>query len=384
MKKKSVTSLILLILMILTAGNSVAQDDILFRRHLITNGLTGFYYGTAADIIFELNGPAAAGVPIITAGASVLVPLLINTDKVIDYDALVLNGHGKTIGWAHGMALGTLIGGEKAWYGENNNSNNYKLTVGLGALSSIGLGILGNSLAKNNDWSEGRVELYRHYGWLMPYAGFFTMASFSDEPRVYGAGILLSGAGGYLIADRISKMNDYTRGDIRSTQVLTILNGGLGWGIFIDLVENQVLDEDKFSRSQFLVPVVGALSGTLLGHLWMKNTRLTPQQGMLTAYSALGGAVLGLGIALIIDSEKMTPYYLLPYAGGLGAFAYTVERLRKKNSTMTFLPDIGKNNFHFSVMPQNLFLNDKIQQKGYILNGRYTGLQPLFAASLNF
>jgi hypothetical protein len=379
---------LLIVFIFLMVQNSFSQDDILFRRYLISSGVTGMYYGIAFDLIFDVGDAAAAGLPIITAGASVLVPLLSNPDKKIDYDALVLKGHGKTIGWAHGFALATLIGGEDAWDSDDDpfteeveGGGNYKLTVALGALSSIGLGILGNSLARNNDWSEGRVELYRHYGWVMPFAGICLAGSVSEEARLFGAADLLFGAGGYLIADKVNNWNEFTRGDVRSMQVLTVLNTGLGFGIMAD--KNDDIDSE-FNRADWLLPAVGALAGTFIGQSWLRNARLTPQQGLLTGYAAAGGAVIGLGIALMTESSEATPYYLIPYVTGLGAYAYTVERLRKRNSTQASLPEKNKNSFNLSLMPQNLFLNSRIQDKGYMVNGRLVGLQPVFAASLSF
>jgi hypothetical protein len=368
--------------------NSRAQEDILFRKYLISSGITGMYYGIALDVIFEFGDAAAAGLPIITAGTSVLVPLLTNTEKTIDYDALVLKGHGKTIGWAHGFALATLIGGEDAWSSNDDPfteeveaGGNYKLTVALGALSSIGLGILGNSLARNNDWSEGRVELYRHYGWIMPFAGICLAGSVSEEARLVGAADLLFGAAGYLIADKVNSWNEFTRGDVRSMQVFTVLNTGLGFGIMAD--KNDDIDSE-FHQADWLLPAVGVLAGTFIGQSWLKNAKLTPQQGLLTGYAAAGGAIVGFGIALMTESSETTPYYLIPYVTGMSAYAYTVEKLRKKNMTQSRLTDKHKNNFNLSLMPQNLLLNNRIQNKGYLVNGRLVGMQPVFAAELTF
>ncbi len=369
---------ILLITFFLTAQETTAQDEILFRKYIINSGWNGLFYGVAIDVIAEIDGAAVAGIPVITAGTAILVPLLTNRDRSIDYDALVLSGHGKNIGWAHGMALATLIGGEKAFGGDN--SNYYKFTVGLGALSSVGLGILGNSLAQNNDWTEGRVELYRHYGWVMPLTGLSIMATFSDEPRLYGASVLLFGAGGYLLADKVNNWNEYTRGEMRATQTLTLLNLGLGFGIFADLVD----DMEHIHDPHWLIPSAGALAGTLAGHFWLRNTKLTPRQGMWTAYAAGGGAVLGLGIALLTESDRITPYYLIPYATGLGAYALTVEHFRKKNISEEFLSLNKRNTFNITFMPQNIFLNNIIQEKGYMVNGKPFGPQPIFTASLRF
>jgi hypothetical protein len=58
--------------------------------------------------------------------------------------------------------------------------------------------------------------------------------------------------------------------------------------------------------------------------------------------------------------------------------------LKKNNAGSAYLPRENKGNWDTAFIPQNLYLNARIEQNGYMLNGRHTGLQPLFAASLNF
>ncbi len=366
--------------LLLLSESSYGQDDILFRRYILKSGFHGLLYGGAAVFVLDLDGPAAAGIPVITSGSFMLAPALFSTNKAISYDELVLSGHGKSIGWIHGFALSTLALGEEAW----EDDGLAKLTVGVGALSSIAGGILGRSLAKNHDWSDGRAELYRHYGWLTPFTGFSMMAAFSDEPRLWAAGTLIGGAGSYFLADKVSDWNDFTRGEVRATQVLSSLNMGLGFGIWADLTEDDVEDDDEYNQEYFLIPAVGAIAGTVVGHFWTRNTNLTPQQGMLTAYAATGGAVIGLGIALVTESENITPYYLIPYLTGMGAYATALTMLKKKNGVTAMLPERKSNDFHLSIMPQNIIINNKIQERGFMMNGRQVGLQPLFAATLTF
>ena len=362
------------IAILLLAANLFAQDELLFRKHIISSAWNGLYYGIALDIIAGIDDEKAAGLPIITAGGAALIPILLNSSRTIDYDALVLNGHGKSVGWIHGFSLATLIGGENAW-----NDNNYKATIAVGAISSIGLGILGKSIAQKNDWSEGRVELYRLYGWTIPYTGFALAATFTEEPRVFGATILLSGAGGYLLAEKINSMHNFTRGDVRAAQTLTLLNGMLGFGIAAD-----IQDFDEFKKGSWLIPAVGLLSGSFIGHALTRNTQLTPRQGMFTTYAAAGGVIIGLGIDLVVGSESVTANYLIPYATGLGAYAILLSRFSKENITLGLNSTDNRGNFQISFTPQNLFINSKIGEKGYFINGNYVGMQPLISASLKF
>ncbi|MFO7573603.1 MAG: hypothetical protein R6W67_00410 [Bacteroidales bacterium] len=373
--KRIKTLLISVIALLVFSQAGFGQDDIIFRRHLIKSGYHGLLYGIAGDIIFGIDGAAAVGLPVIVAGTSVLVPLLINSDKSIDFGPMILSGHGKSIGWAHGFALSSLIFGENTF-----SEDNYKISVGLGALSSIGGGILGKSLANRNDWSEGRVELYRHYGWVMPFTGFSAMLAATDDPRVAGAGVLLSGAAGYFAAGKISDWNNYTRGEVRATQTLSTLNMGLGYGYMLDKQ-----GDGEFKRTDLLYPALGALSGTVIGHFYNRNLGFTTQQGLLTSYATAGGAVVGLGVALLTGSEKITPYYLIPYATGLGSYIAAVEILKRRGGGVySLLEEKNRNNLQVSIMPQNLFINNRLGEKGFITNGRYTGMQPMFAASLTF
>jgi hypothetical protein len=374
MKKATRVFFAILIFLLTMLQSLKAQDDILFRRHLINSGINGLFYGGAIVYIVEADGGAAAGIPIITAGTSVIIPLLTNSSKTITPNSMILSAHGKLIGWAHGFALATLIGGENAW-----SDNGSKVTLGLGMVTSISLGILGNSLGKNSNWTEGQVALYRHYGWMVPLSAVMTIGAFVEEPRVLGATELIFGAGSYFLADKVYKNYQYSRGDVRAIQVLTVLNGGFGLGILSDKA-----DRENSSRSDLIFPAIGVLSGSLIGQAWLKNVHLTTKQGLQTAYAATGGAILGLGFALLTGSDNITPYYVIPYITGLGAYAIAVESMRKKNKTQGFFQEQQKNRWNIAFMPQNVFLNSKISDKGYLVNGRITGMQPFFAASLRF
>jgi len=375
MGKKIKISSIVVFSLILINQTMQAQDEILFRKHLVNSGINGLFYGLAIDVIAGVDGGAAGGIPIIAAGTSVLVPLLTNSSRTISQNSMILSAHGKIVGWEHGFAFATLVGGENAW----NNTDNLKLTIAAGAITSIGLGIVGNTLGQNVNWTEGQVALYRQYGWIMPFTGVSIMAAISDEPRLWAASDLIFGTGGYFLADKVYKHYQFTRGDVRAIRVLSVLNGGLGYGILEDKSSRS-----DFSRSDLLFPALGALSGTLIGQAWLKNVNLSLRQGMQTAYAATGGAVIGFGIALLTGSDQATPYYLFPYITGLGAYAIAVESMRKNNKTQPFPGDSHKNNWEISFMPQNVYLNSVISQNGFRFKGRTAVLQPIIAASLNF
>ncbi len=381
MKNRIITSVLTCVILLISVQSLSAQDDqLLFRKRILSSTWNSFLYGDAVVVIGEMKGAAAVGIPVIAAGAGALVPLLTNESRPVTTNMLQLTNHGQTIGWFDGFAFSALIFGNDFF-----DSNKYKVTLGLGAATSIGLGILGKSLGKNKDWSEGQVALYRHYGWVGPMITSFTAMTFADDPRVYGGAFLLGGAGGYLLGDVVNNWNEFTRGEVTATRTLTIMNGILGGCILADIQDYAKTDELYFKGAEFLIPAAGIAAGTAIGHFWLKDTKLTPRQGMTTVYAAGGGAILGLGLALVVNSEAPTLWYSIPYATSLGAYAFAVEKMRKKNSSIGFRSDDKMSNWDFAFMPYNIMLNNKIEKAGgYLNNGRTVGMQPLFAATFTF
>ena len=350
-----------------------AGEKSTYSKYLISSGIFGFIYGSAAVAIFGVEeGGVAAGIPLLAAGASTLIPILTIKDKKVTYNSLTLSLHGKAMGFLHGAALGLLISGE-------NVDENEKLLLGVATLSSIGLGRLGYTLGRDKPWSQGRVALYTHYGTLMPFEGLALDAAFKiEDPRLYAVTFLAFGAGGYLIADRVAQWNDFTLGDITSTQTLSSLNALLGFGIVTDILANS-----DGGPGLYLIPAAGALGGTIAGHFWLKDARLTNQQGRNTALAASAGAAIGLGIAAIFGTESITPYYLVPYITGLSTYAIIVEKY-KKNNRLTFYKPEKDNRWEVNLMPQNILLNKEIVRVANTLPGRQPVFLPAITATLHF
>lgn len=379
MKNKLINSSLVLFLMLVTTWSASAQtdQDLVFRRRVASSALNGLFYGGALVAIVEPeSGAASAGIPIITTGLGVLLPVLTNDRWPITMNQLILTQHGQFVGWAHGAALSLLILGDNI-----ENGNNYKIAIGAGALGSIGMGYLGKSLGKNKPWSEGQASLFSHWGSVGAATMAFTAMSFSYDYRVIGGSVLLGGAAGYLAGNAFNKSDTYKRGDVRAIGTLTVLNGALGAFIYGDLVGE---GETEAGDWGWLCPAAGLLSGTLIGQAWLKNTELTPRQGMNTVWLSTGGAVVGLGVALLINSENLTPWYTIPYATSLGAYAFAVESYRRKNAGTASLTDKNRSRWDFSFMPQNYFLNEKMVSNGFRINGKTSRLQPLFSASVTF
>jgi hypothetical protein len=349
-----------------------AGEKSMYSQYLWSSGLFGFLYGSAAVYVFGMDSEEAlVAVPLVSAGVSVLIPMLSMKDKYVSYNSLSLSLHGKGMGLVQGAALGLLIVG--------NNVEDGKLLFGLATLSSIGMGRLGYNLGKTKSWSEGRVGLYSYYGAMMPFEGMAIIAACNiEDPRIYAASSLAFGAGGYLIADRIANWNDFTRGDLSATQTLAVINGLLGVCIISDMANN-----GDIAASSILIPAAGFLGGTIAGHLLTKNARLTYQQGRNTAFASAAGAVIGIGLTAIATPETATPYYVVSYLTGLSTYAIILNKYKKTNQ-LTSLGSEKPHKWDVNFMPQNILINKQLANRISINPMKRQGFLPAFSASVRF
>lgn len=354
--------------------NVFSGERSMYTQYLIASGLFGAFYGGAAIAVLGLEDDEGlvAGIPLLTAGASVLLPIITLKDKFVSYNSLSLAIHGKAMGAAQGLALGALLIGEEVDDG--------KLLLAISTASSIGMGRLGYSLGKNKPWTEGRAGLYSYYGTIMPLEGLALIGALNVEDiRIIGLTSLISGAGGYLIADRIADHHDYTIGDINATGTLAGINALLGFLILSDLAD----DSEDLDPSLILIPAVGALGGTIAGHLLTRDTKLSPQQGRNIALAAAGGEAIGLGMATLFTPESMFPYYALSYVTGITAYAIMIG-IYKKNNSLSFSGNLKNPGWKINIMPQNLLLNKKIGTYAFSHPGKRIDFLPAFSATLNF
>ncbi len=353
--------------------NVFAGERSLFSRYLFTSGVFGYVYGWATIGVFGIESEGfLVGFPFLTAGASALLPLITVKDKYVAYNSLQLSLYGKSMGGFQGAALGVLFTGENA-------GDNPELILGLATLSSIGLGHLGFHLGKVKPWSQGRVALYTHYGTLISIEGLALTAAFASEsPSLYAATFMGGNALGYFIADKVADKYDYTKGDIISTQALTVLNAGLG----LALIPKSHYEVD-FNSSDLLLPALGALGGTIAGHMLLKDTRFSIQQGRNTALAAAGGAVVGLGATALFTPESPNPYFLMSYLTGMTTYALMVNKYKKANQASSWLNE-KPTRWNISLTPQNIFLNNQIAARALAHPEKRSYMLPAFSASIAF
>jgi hypothetical protein len=66
-------------------------------------------------------------------------------------------------------------------------------------------------------------------------------------------------------------------------------------------------------------------------------------------------------------------------------YGLALNKLKGKNAVQASLTtDKNKGNWDFAFMPQNLYLNNELGEKGFMVNNRLTGMQPVFSATCTF
>jgi len=315
--------------------------------HLLYSGYFGMYYGLGTIALLEPQYNWAVGIPFLTAGGSMLMPILLRKQYgETNNNSMMLSLHGRYMGAVSGFALALLL------QGEDFANDVPKLAIGLGMIGSITGGHIGYKLGITKNWTEGRVGLYRYYSKLFGAVAIASLVSTeSESARLYSLTAMTGVGLGYVAANQIAKRTNYTRGDIVTIEGLTMLTTGLGFAVMADV--------DEGTRG-ILIPTIAALAATGVGHTIVKDTRFTLRQGRRTEYAMLGGALIGLGIAAITESSEVWPYYTFPYVTGIVSYGLMINHYKQKNLQTSFHHEKSGLNFSFKLHPENYFINEKL------------------------
>jgi hypothetical protein len=335
----------------------------------------GIWYGTSLAIIAELDNGAAAGVPLITGGLWMLGPV-INPKKYEDITISTIRASntGKVLGLGYGAALGLAIAGD--------SEDNYKLALGLSTLSSIILGEAAFQAQKKKNFSDGHIELMRHYGFLGPYIGISALAATETEStNLIGVSLLAGGVAGLAIGNNQARKYDYSRGDVDFISSLSLLSAGVGFTGVINYLENN----SNPSSSVLLIPAATTIIGTVLGQRMVKNVHLTKKQGSTINLGSSGAGLFGLGILLLTETESSTAWIGVPTALALMTQQLIFAKFKKENLLNNLQGShTRKNSMDFSmrVNPENYFINKQFASSSK--SSTQSQLNPVISLSLKF
>jgi len=346
-------------------------------RDRVVNTLYGIWYGVSLVVIADwTDSEASVGIPLITGGAWLLGPV-INPKK---YEGITLstvraNNSGKFLGLLYGASLGLAIGGE--------SDDADKWILGGSTIGSITLGEIGFQMQKKRNFSDGHIEMIRHYGVLGPWLGYTgaVAAGGGDNANAVGASLLAGGTLGLVLGNKAAKRYDYTRGDVDAISSLTWISTGVGLTVVA-----QYIDEGE-SEGLILIPAAGSILGTMLGQKAVRGAHFTKKQGSALNLATAGAALVGVGVSAIAEFDS--PVLTLAVPTGLALITHQIvfTNYKKKN----LMKDAQgshrrRHNYNFSmkVMPENYFFNQRIPVQKYSPEAYTRLINPLIKFKLSF
>src|SRR5690606_19950932 len=134
-------------------------------------------------------------------------------------------------------------------------------------------------------------------------------AAGTDEPEVYGAGLLLGGPAGFLAA------RTYARRGLSEGQARAVTFGGT-WGTWQGVGWREVLDIGEASKSTFRAMVLGGLTGIGVGAALARDRPITAGTATAVSFGALWGTWYGLVMAVLADVEDDDQLLTASLVGG--------------------------------------------------------------------
>jgi hypothetical protein len=128
------------------------------------------------------------------------------------------------------------------------------------------------------------------------------------------------------------------------------------------------------------------VAGTLIGQRMVKNVRLTKKQGSTINLSSAGGALLGLGVMLIVQGDSPATWIAVPSSVALLAHQIVFNRYKRENLLNNLKGDNSRKkkvDFSMKLMPENYFINKNTPQR-FITDPRLAATSPLVNMTLKF
>lgn len=354
----------------------IVEEEFEWRgRDYATNILYGAYYGASLVAITEISNAAAVGIPLLTAGLWALGPIIVPKKyENITRPVIRASNTGKFLGLINGGSFALMVGGDF--------ENTGQLALGLSTLGSIALGEVGFHLQKKRNYSEGHIEMVRHYGVVGPWLGLAIAGSAGSENlNLYGASLLAGGVAGIIMANKVSQKYDYTKGDVINISALTLGSTGLGFAIAAEAIE------DDFSTALLLIPAAGTVIGTVIGQKSVKGVYLNKKQGSTIGLSTGGAALVGLGLAAVFETSSASVIIGLPSVFALATQQILFNKYKKANLAGNLLGKISKDKpyrFSMKVTPENYLINQRMPVPTGILGVNSIVSNPLVNFKLNF
>ncbi len=279
------------------------------------------YYGWAVPYVMQVeSGRVYGGVYMLTSASGILVPFLLSRDAFVPEGAAALGLYGGSRGIFYGILLDVALAGEHA---------RGRDMVGIGLMTSLAGLVGGYQSGWNARLDAGTAGAIGAYGDFGLYEGVMAGVLINeqwldaDHPNGVAAVTLLGGVAGMGAGALFSSRQSYGRGDnavLRTT-------GLLGIAVPVTALD---LSGDVHWQSFAAATMAGTAVGLAAGHWLTRDVDLTKTQGTLIELGAMGGGLVGLGLAYLtqpVGEDQSDRYTLLGTLGAAGGFALTYKAM---------------------------------------------------------
>lgn len=273
-----------------------------------TTTLSLVFYGWTVPAALQFEDAGAVGTYFLIGGGGFLIPYLATRESNVTNAMASLA--------LHGGARGILDGFLLTWLIEGNSDVDTRTFTALGTAVSVGEMIAGYHIARVNELSSGHAAVLGTtgaFGAGMGLAAYGMFDGSSDSP----AGPLLGLGGsalGYIVGNAMARNQEYTAGD---AAVLT--SAGL-LGAFVPVLFEAAFEIDD-GRVIYGSLIAGGAAGLWLGHEAVRGRNFSTSQGNYIGLATTGGALMGLGLGVMLDQDDGKLPAIGLALGGVAGFA---------------------------------------------------------------
>jgi hypothetical protein len=119
----------------------------------------------------------------------------------------------------------------------------------------------------------------------------------------------------------------------------------------------------------------------------VRGAHLTKKQGSTVSLSSLGGALVGVGVLALVETDSPIAWFSVPSVMALVMHQAVLSKYKRDNlvNGLKGLNHSGKKvDFSMKLMPENYFVSKQISPEKLINNPSLAAASPLVNVSLKF
>jgi hypothetical protein len=261
-------------------------------------------YGPSILAALQTNNVSVGtGVELIVGGLGFFVPYLLTQHSPMSDGQASLALGGAFLGYGHGALIDLLA----------TNGNPGSEVALLGTFVSISETVIGYSVARATNMSEGKADMIRYGGLFgaVQGAGIGILIDPNPSGSLISGMTLLGSIGGYAAGALLANDAIYTRGNAS-----TVLTAGLFGTYLLPLLYGSVIatapnfffsnntSGSSFERQFAFAAMAGNAGGIVLAHALMKSRHFSTSEGNYVILGTTAGFLVGEGLGLIITSNS--------------------------------------------------------------------------------